>query len=142
MNKEQSFQIEKTGLKPLELARMQALSRLNVALQSPEETVLREHQISMVAALHAFLESGKTSGYMSEPTGSGKSVVEVKLAELLGLKTIILSPTQQILLQTYDAAKKFTPNLNITNYYAREKDLAGDVINTTYQSIPSLVESG
>lgn len=142
MNREQSFQIENVGLAPLELARMQALSRLDVALQSPEETILREHQMSMVQSLADHLRKGETAGYMSEPTGSGKSVVLVKLAELMGIKTVILSPTQQILLQTSDAAKKFSPDLNITNYYQSEKDLSGDVINTTYQSIPTLVESG
>lgn len=142
MNIEQGSQIEEVGLKPLELARMQALARLDMALQSPDETTLREHQMSMVQSLADHLRKGETAGYMSEPTGSGKSVVIVKLAEMLGLKTVILSPTQQILLQTYDAAKKFTPNLNIANYYAREKDSSGDVLNTTYQSLSTLTESG
>lgn len=141
MNKEQDFQAEKTGLKPLELARMQALSRLDVALQSSQESVLREHQISMVAALHAFLESGETAGHMSEPTGVGKSAVMVRTAELLGLKTVILSPTQQILEQTHREAKKFAPSLNITSYYQKEHDLSGTAINTTYQSMSEILNN-
>lgn len=126
----------------LELNRRQALYRLEQGLQTPKEMLLREHQISMIQAVHDFLQRGETAGYMSEPTGVGKAAVAVKLAEIMGLRTIILSPTQQILLQTNKDTSRFAPNLNLTNYYAREKNLSGKVINTTYQSIPTLVESG
>ena len=132
---------ENSELSKLESNRRQALASLKKVSLNPKETFLREHQISMVQSLIEHLEKGETAGYMSEPTGSGKSAVIAKIAEVMGLKTIILSPTQQILRQTRDDAKKFTPDLNLTNYYANEKDSSGKVINTTYQSIPTVIEN-
>lgn len=119
----------------LEQNRRHALMRLGQRLQAPKESFLRENQMSMVQALHAFLQTGKTSGYMSEPTGSGKTAVILEIANLLGLKTVVLSPTKQILRQTHGKSQEFTPDLDLTNYYANEKNLKGQVVNTTYQSM-------
>lgn len=120
--------------------RLRAISNLEKSLQKPEETYLREHQINMLQALLEFLKSGESTGYLSEPTGVGKSAVLVKAAEAMGLKTVILSPTQQILDQNFDAARKFTPELKITNVDARSQDFSGRVINTTYQSVHSILK--
>lgn len=123
----------------VEVARSKALANLERVYNQPKETFLREHQISMLEALHYFLQSGERAGYLSEPTGVGKSAVMVNTAAAVGLRTVILSPTQQILDQTYGAAKRFTPDLGITNYDSRSKDLSGQVTNTTYNSIVSLI---
>ncbi len=123
----------------LQANREQALANLESALKNPQEVMLRQHQISMLQTLYHFIASGETAGYMSEPTGSGKSAVIVKTAEATGLKTLILSPTQQILGQIYKDASRFTPGLRITNYFAHERDLSGQAINTTYQSVLSLL---
>lgn len=112
-----------------------ALTNLKQSLDKPEETVLREHQHSMIQSIYNFLQSGDSAGYLSEPTGVGKSVVMAYLAHVLGLRTVILSPTQQILLQTAQAAKQFFPDSDISNYFTDEKNLSGQIINTTYQSV-------
>lgn len=123
--------------------REHAMVRLNAALQTPQERAfLREHQTSMVKALHDFLGGGRTSGYMNEPWGAGKSLVMASLADIIGVKTVILSPTQLILEGTYKEAKKFTPQLSIGNFYSSEKDLSKQVVNTTYQSMLRLLENG
>lgn len=126
----------------LETNRKKALANLERAFQAPEETPLREHQIGMIQALFEFFAARKRAGYLSEPTGVGKSAVMVKVAEATGLKTVILSPTQQILDQNYEAAKRFTPDLDITNFDSRNKDLSGQVVNTTYQSVTGLLAKG
>lgn len=125
-----------------EAIRVVALNNLEWTLRQPEKVdKLWEHQLLMLWAVRGFLAAGHIAGYMSEPTGVGKSAVIIKLAEALGLRTLILSPTQQILDQTFEAAKQFAPQLQITNYDARGKDLSGQTVNTTYQSALSLLEN-
>jgi len=122
----------------LQANRRQALTRLERVLQTPEEQVLREHQMSMTGAFYNHLKAGNHAGYMSEATGVGKSAVAVRLAEILGLKTFILSPTLQIADQNRKEAGRFAPSLRVTTYDGHSKDLSGDVITTTYQSTLNL----
>lgn len=126
----------------LEQNRMHALTRLAARLQTPEETFLREHQMSMVQSLYNALKAGGTAGYMSEPTGAGKTPVALEISRILGLKTAILSPTQGIVRETKGKSERHTPDLSITNYYADEKDLTGQVINTTFPSAIKLSNQG
>jgi RNA polymerase sigma factor (sigma-70 family) len=58
------------------------------------------------------------------------------------MKAVVLSPTTKILKQTRDSFQEFAPEVDISSYYHYEQDLSGNVINTTYQSIGSLVEGG
>lgn len=76
------------------------------------------------------------------PTGAGKTHLIAEIGNVFGLKTIVLSPTQQILKQTEEVSGKIAPDVKVTNFYANEKDLSGDIINTTYQSFSALVAAG
>lgn len=123
---------------PLELVRAKALSNLDGYLASPREELLREHQISTLGFVRDFLADGNTAGYISLPTGSGKTVVATELIKALGLNTIVASPTRQISAQTETAAALFIPDIKVTNYHGGKKDVAGSVVNATYQSLPGL----
>ncbi len=124
----------------LEQNRETALRNLSGVLNSQEETRLREHQISMVQSFFDFLSSGERAGFIVGAAGSGKSALIGKIAEVLGLKTVILSPSTPILRHNQTEASEFAPTLDLTNYYGREKDLSGLAINTTYQSMVTLLE--
>ncbi|MEX2028103.1 MAG: sigma-70 family RNA polymerase sigma factor [Candidatus Curtissbacteria bacterium] len=117
-----------------------ALQRLDLYLETSEERLLREHQSDVMESLRDFLASGETAGYLSLPTGFGKTVVAAEIAKVLGKKTLILSPTKQILEQTHGAVIQFTPGVEVGNYYSDEKNLSGTVLNTTYQSLFGLLE--
>lgn len=126
----------------LDQTRRQSIHRLEDYLQTPAERKLREHQVDVMQSFHKFLRSGGTSGYISLPTGSGKTGLAAEFIRVLGLKTVILSPTQTILEQTHtQVTQKFAPEADITNYYAQEKDLSGKVLNTTYQSMMLLLDN-
>lgn len=126
----------------LDQIHQKALSRLGIYLESPGERILREHQVDVMQSSYDFFKAGKTSGYISLPPGAGKTILSAELVQALGLKTVILSPTLAILGQTHTKIKQFAPEVGISNYHSLEKDLSGDVINTTYQSMLNLVESG
>lgn len=119
-----------------------ALEKLDVYLQTPREQMLREHQVDVMQSIRDFLAEGHKAGYISLPTGSGKTVLITELIQTLGLKTIVASPTQQILEQTFKTAQRFNPDFQVSNYYSRSKDLTGDAINTTYHSLLRLVDEG
>lgn len=126
----------------LEANRLAARQRLYQYSQTPREVFLREHQTDVIGSLEKFLAGGGDAGYISLPTGSGKTVLIAEIVQSLGMKTLILSPTQQILEQTQATIETFAPGADITKYYGRGRDLSGNVINATYQSLPRLIKEG
>ena len=119
-----------------------AIGRLNTCLEGFRGRELRPHQLDFIHAVRDHFKEGKTAGYVSHPTGSGKTRSATELAQILGLRTVILSPTQTILRQTGRDAQTRT-SLDVRTYYAYKKDdVSEGVVNTTYQSIPSLVKKG
>lgn len=127
---------------PLESRRIQAIENLNRYIEESGEKTLRPDQIDVMHSLRDYFTSGGTDGYISLPTGYGKTVLFAKLIEAIGMKAIILSPTRKILKQTHGAFGRFAPEVDISNYFSGSKDLSGTVINTTYQSLPSLIDHG
>ncbi len=108
-----------------------AVANLDAYLKTPEEEVLMEHQVDVMEAARDFFASGESGGYISLPTGSGKTVLAMELARAVGLKTVILSPTQTILRQTRDTFEVMAQDVEVSNFYQAEKDLSGRVLNTT-----------
>lgn len=126
----------------LEQNRNDAVNALASYLQTPEEVILREHQVDVMQSLHDSFQNGNTGGYIHLPTGSGKTVIASEIARVIDKKTLIISPTKLILQQTYDATQRHSPESDITNYYDGEKDLSGKIINTTYVSLQRLIAEG
>lgn len=87
---------ENVAVDRLEENRQIALQALNQYLESPEEHSLREHQTDVFVSLRDFLAQGETAGYISLPPGSGKSNLAGKLISSVGLRGVVLSPTNII----------------------------------------------
>lgn len=122
--------------------RKQAVYNLTAYLETPNERRLREYQVGVTESLRDYFEGGETAGYIDLPTGSGKSHVALEIIEVLGMRSIILSPTKTILRQNERVAKKYT-DLDIRNYYSAKKDdISGGIVNTSYQSAPNLIKNG
>lgn len=126
----------------LDTNRQQAILRLDTYLQTPKESVLREYQLDTVQSLRDYLAEGETAGYITLPPGSGKTHVIAEISQDLGLNTVLLSNTKTVLEQTFRVIKSLAPDTDITNYYSPEKNTTGQLVNTTYQSFPSLLEKG
>jgi len=127
-------------------------------LKNGQEGELREHQKSVFESLEQFFNKGThREGRIGMPTGSGKTVVFAKLAQVLAghrnglapLKTLVLVPTIDLVKQTQGIDSeghatrgfaKFAPELDVSIYYSGEKDLSGDVVVTTYQSYIELMK--
>ncbi len=50
---------------PVEQVRTKALQNLDRYLQTPEEQLLRQHQVSVFEDLQGFLSAGETAGYVN-----------------------------------------------------------------------------
>ncbi len=107
-----------------------------------EHSFLREHQVDVMQSLQASFARGETAGCISLPTAGGKSVLITEIASALDMKTLVVSPLQEILTQTADRFAKYTPEVLVTNYFSKSKNLEGKVINTTYQSLQNLIKTG
>lgn len=107
-----------------------------------EHPYLRSHQIDVMQSLYKHLASGATAGYIKLPMAAGKTILAAEIAQALDVPTIMASHSQQALEQTAGKFQKFTPEVHATNYYAKEKNVGGQVINTTYHSLLKLATSG
>ena len=124
---------------------------------------LREHQQDVFHDVVRFLNSDNgRRGYINMPTGSGKTAVFVELIEALAghpeagekaaIKTLVLVPSIDLIYQTVgqptkegeepQGFQKFAPNLNVTTYFGDNKDLSGDVVVMTYDSLITLGAAG
>lgn len=140
-----------------EATRKQAIINIEHFLSSHEAQHLRDYQIDFIENMLEGYKAGNTAGYISAATGSGKSEAIAALIKAHNLHlqnkaddeekqrgvVIILNPTRQILEQNAQKIAQRDPNLALGNYYTDEKDVEGcSVINTTYHSLPILIQSG
>lgn len=122
-------------------ARVHALAGIERHLQTPQESLLREHQVEMMQAIAANLAEGKSGGYIEAPTGSGKTPLLAELIEATGLRTLVLAPTLPILNQDAAVIESKNPTKSVGKYYAAEKNLASDVVVSTYQSALKIIKA-
>lgn len=114
---------------------------------------LAEHQKNVYEDLQNFLKSGETRGYISLPTGTGKTVLFISMLEALGInsdspsRALIVAPTINLVTQTIGQEgvrgfAEFSKNADIGTYYSltpeNEKDLSQNIVVTTYASFNSL----
>ncbi len=124
----------------LEVNRRKALTNLGVYLETPGKGILADHQKPVMSDLYRFLSNGETAGNIIRPTGSGKTVIATEIIQALGLNTVVVSPTGEILDKTKATIEKFAPEISVTNFDGRLKDLRGKVINTTLQSLATIAD--
>ncbi len=101
----------------------------------------RGRQVNVFEDIRSELEKGQTKGYVKLPTGVGKTVLFSKLAEAIGVKTLILVPSTILVDQTTDKIIEHT-DINeeeIGNHY---KDLSKQITPITTASFISKVKDG
>ncbi|OGH10922.1 MAG: hypothetical protein A3B38_04160 [Candidatus Levybacteria bacterium RIFCSPLOWO2_01_FULL_36_13] len=131
-------------------------------LTDSERTVLRPHQLTVFEDIRKFFEEGNKRGYVSLPTGTGKTVLFVELSKALldvqpeqkKPKILVVTPSKDLVHQTMGKSGergygKFAPELGVGSYFSdtpsSEKTEAGfldnDVVITTYDSFAILTNA-
>lgn len=110
---------------------------------STETTVrLKDRQFTVFEDIKNCLEQGQKEGYVKLPTGVGKTILFLEFIKALNAKTLIVVPTRQLIEQTEQKIKKFTPGLKHGKVYSYEKNFGEDVTIITYDSFVLGVNSG
>ena len=116
--------------------------------------VLYEHQKAIIKDTAEFLRSGNRRGYIEAPTGTGKTVLFVTLAEAFSYqsetppKILVVTPTKDLVRQTLGGSREdkgfagFAPHMSVGTFYsdtsAGMRGLEAQVTITTYASLAKL----
>lgn len=116
--------------------------------------ILYSYQKNIVSDTAKFLDSGDRRGYIEAPTGTGKTVLFVTLAEAFGYqdasppKILVVTPTKDLVRQTQGGTRNdkgfagFAPDLSVGTFYsdtpAGLRGLDAQVTITTYASLAKL----
>ena len=119
--------------------------------------VLYEHQKAIIKDTAEFLRSGNHRGYIEAPTGTGKTVLFVTLAEAFSYrlekppKILVVTPTKDLVRQTLGGSRGdkgfagFAPNMSVGTFYsdtlASMRGLEAQVTITTYASLVKLANT-
>lgn len=128
------------------------------------ESKLRDHQHDVFEDIFKFLAEPvidsvgnmQRRGYIELPTGSGKTAIFSTLVNVLSrslpntdkkLKALVLVPNLDLVSQTVGkdgqrGFSQFAPDMNVTEYHGLKKDLSGDTVVMSYQSLTRAVEQG
>jgi superfamily II DNA or RNA helicase len=119
------------------------------------EGILHPHQEDIFGDLRDFLAEDGRKGYVTAPTGTGKTVIFVELSkallaveDIIGRKPriLVVEPTKDLVHQTLGRTGKkgygeFAPGLNVASFFSdstqRDRDIMteADVVVTTYDSL-------
>jgi superfamily II DNA or RNA helicase len=129
---------------------------IHTYVSNPENTTLRGRQPEVMDDVEAFFRDGHTRGYINSPTGSGKTVMQVAIAQALinghlenPPKVLIVEPTKDLVTQTISARGEkgfgqFAPELYVGSFFGDSKDKERqalktfDTVVTTYHSFHAL----
>ena len=116
--------------------------------------VLYEHQKDIIKDTAQFLSSGNRRGYIEAPTGTGKTVLFVTLAEAFSYqatqppKILVVTPTKDLVRQTQGGSSGdkgfagFAPQMKVGTFYSdtpsARRGLEAQVTITTYSSLARL----
>lgn len=116
--------------------------------------ILYEYQKNIVHDTARFLGAGVKRGYIEAPTGTGKTVLFVTLAEAFSYqdskppKILVVTPTKDLVRQTQGGTRGdkgfagFAPDLSVGTFYSDTpsglKGLEAQVTITTYASLAKL----
>lgn len=119
--------------------------------------VLYEHQKAIIKDTADFLRSGNRRGYIEAPTGTGKTVLFVTLAEAFGYKAekppkiLVVTPTKDLVRQTLGGTSGdkgfagFASHMSVGTFYsdtpAGMRGLDAQVTITTYASLAKLADA-
>ncbi len=139
-------------------------SYLNRITDGETGSHLREHQHNVFEDIYDFLVNPPTSesgmvqrrGYVELPTGSGKTAIFSTLVDTLNRplpgtdnkpKALVLVPKLDLVAQTVGADGKrgfaqFAQDTEVSEYHGKKKDLSGDAVVMSYQSLLGAVDRG
>lgn len=116
--------------------------------------VLYEHQKAIIKDTTEFLRSGNRRGYIEAPTGTGKTVLFVTLAEAFSYqsekppKILVVTPTKDLVRQTLGGSRSdkgfagFAPHMSVGTFYSDTpsamRGLQSQITITTYASLVKL----
>ncbi|MES2630987.1 MAG: DEAD/DEAH box helicase family protein [Patescibacteria group bacterium] len=116
--------------------------------------VLYEHQKAIIKDTAEFLRSGNRRGYIEAPTGTGKTVLFVTLAEAFSYQSeqppriLVVTPTKDLVRQTVGGSLEdkgfagFAPQMSVGTFYSDTpsgmRSLDAQVTITTYASLAKL----
>lgn len=116
--------------------------------------ILYTHQKAIIKDTVEFLRSGNRRGYIEAPTGTGKTVLFVTLAEAFSYqattppKILVVTPTKDLVRQTVGGSlgdkgfAGFAPNMSVGTFYSDTptalRELEAQVTITTYASMAKL----
>lgn len=119
--------------------------------------VLYEHQKAIIKDTADFLRKGNHRGYIEAPTGTGKTVLFVTLAEAFSYKAntppkiLVVTPTKDLVRQTLGGSRGdkgfagFAPTMSVGTFYsdtsADMRGLEAQVTITTYSSFAKLAHA-
>lgn len=123
------------------------------------ERALKPKQFFAVEAFLKHLESGKRTGYMSLPTGFGKTVVLAKLIEAMNVpapseankdmrevartRTLVVVPSLDLIPKTIGQFAEFAPGLDVGGVSGKPRSRFGDHVTViTYPSFRNRVLDG
>jgi superfamily II DNA or RNA helicase len=116
--------------------------------------ILYEHQKAIINDTATFLKNGNRRGYIEAPTGTGKTVLFVTLAEAFSYKAeklpkiLVVTPTKDLVRQTQGGSSGdkgfagFAPHMSVGTFYSDTpsgmRGLEAQVTITTYASLAKL----
>jgi len=119
--------------------------------------ILYEHQKDIINDTAEFLRNGNRRGYIEAPTGTGKTVLFVTLAEAFSYnastppKILVVTPTKDLVRQTVGGTKGdkgfagFAPHMSVGTFYSDTpsgmRGLKSQVTITTYSSLVKLAST-
>lgn len=119
--------------------------------------ILYDHQKAIIKDTAEFLRSGHRRGYIEAPTGTGKTVLFVTLAEAFSYqaetppKILVVTPTKDLVRQTQGGNRGdkgfagFAPHMSVGTFYSDTpsgmRGLEAQVTITTYASLAKLAAS-
>jgi superfamily II DNA or RNA helicase len=122
-----------------------------------KDHVLRPHQRRVFDDVSRFLHSGASRGYIEMPTGTGKTVLFVSLAEAFSYndphppRILVVTPTRDLVRQTIGGPLNqkgfagFAPGIEVGTFYSetqkKERDNKTQVTVTTYASLRKLAKT-
>lgn len=129
----------------------------NFITDGQKNEILRPHQRRVFDDVSTFLHDGETRGYIEMPTGTGKTVLFVSLAEAFSYKDpnppriLVVTPTRDLVRQTEGGPVKekgfagFAPDMQVGTYYSdtrrSDRDTVSQVTITTYASLRRLAHT-
>lgn len=119
--------------------------------------ILYEHQKAIIKDTADFLRAGNRRGYIEAPTGTGKTVLFVTLAEAFSYqsdtppKILVVTPTKDLVRQTQGGTlgdkgfAGFAPHMSVGTFYSDTpnsmRGLEAQVTITTYASLAKLAST-